>query len=624
MVAPEQVYGVQLHLHGSLSEGPGSMRGHHEAAAALDGAVDVIWWTDHDWRIAGHSAVEAFDFESGLMEEDSVPAPLLAAQWDGRESRSGRTQQDAGMPREPRESVQKGWRRVRVGRAASRARFEGPDRETRAGQRSLHVHFEGLGRRRSEGKGEGKAAARGAQWEQALLQFESSRRRHVASLASRVRLGLSVLPTRVDEDARLILRVQLSQQPPNEQVGIDYVLKSRRHSRSDGMGGAPTAPALTRVVRGIPAPGIRTARRAVIEVFTEPGVWNDLVFDVSSDAIAHELGGLDNSLVEIYLVAQVRRTGRLDVFVDSFLIEREQLGADLFEEQKRLAGSLEQDGIIHHVGQEISYAAHLNAYGPDVPLADSDAHPHGYTPVEAVLLAHRHRGLVSLNHLFGVGTGMVSHLSGRGRVAFDRTLERLISQGAYGVDLLEVGYRERGYGLEAFVELWDRLASAGIRLTGIGVSDSHDNDVGWQRGPNNFITWVLARSASQQDLLDGLRRGRAFFGDPTRFDGRLDLEIEGRARMGEVLELPPGRVRVKLYAEGLRPDQSVRLVQGGNVLRTWKPTLADWHAQHELLIDGRDFVRFEVHDRAGPVAFTNPLYFVLESAQETLRDARRP
>ncbi|MFN0152674.1 MAG: hypothetical protein ACKVU1_18380, partial [bacterium] len=64
-------YAVQMHLHGSLSEGQGSMRGHVEAARAL-GGVDVLWWSDHDWRIALHTYQRAFDFESGALDTTIV------------------------------------------------------------------------------------------------------------------------------------------------------------------------------------------------------------------------------------------------------------------------------------------------------------------------------------------------------------------------------------------------------------------------------------------------------------------------------------------------------------------------------------------------------------------------
>ena len=43
-------YAVQTHVHGSMSEGPGSMRGANIQAKKL--GLDVLWWSDHDWRMA--------------------------------------------------------------------------------------------------------------------------------------------------------------------------------------------------------------------------------------------------------------------------------------------------------------------------------------------------------------------------------------------------------------------------------------------------------------------------------------------------------------------------------------------------------------------------------------------
>ena len=328
-------------------------------------------------------------------------------------------------------------------------------------------------------------------------------------------------------------------------------------------------------------------------------------------------------MVEVTLAAEVRSGGRLEVYVDSFEIERRMVGEPLFDEERQMAAELSGRGIVNHVGQEISYAAHLNAYGPDVPLADLGVHPHGLTPRAAVELAHAHGGLVSLNHFFGIETKMMSHRFPATRRSFEAGLSRLIANRAYGVDLLEVGYRERGHGLDAFSELWDRLANAGIRLTGIGTSDSHNNDEGWQQGPNNFITWVYAASSSQVDLLDGLRAGRAFFGDPTRFDGELDISTPEGGRMGQVLVVAPGRQRLSFRAEGLRPGQRLRLVRDGDALRTVLPAPGQMTIEESIDVGGPTFVRFEVREEAGAVAFSNPLYFVSETDASEIPAARR-
>ncbi len=54
-------YSVQMHVHGPYSEGPASMEMH--SAEAADVGADVIWWSDHGWRIASFRHVSRFGFE---------------------------------------------------------------------------------------------------------------------------------------------------------------------------------------------------------------------------------------------------------------------------------------------------------------------------------------------------------------------------------------------------------------------------------------------------------------------------------------------------------------------------------------------------------------------------------
>ena len=74
--APENLhpYSVQMHLHGSMSEGSGSMRGANVQAKKI--GLDVLWWTDHDWRMAYHTYADGYDFEAdGLSADRPVPYP---------------------------------------------------------------------------------------------------------------------------------------------------------------------------------------------------------------------------------------------------------------------------------------------------------------------------------------------------------------------------------------------------------------------------------------------------------------------------------------------------------------------------------------------------------------------
>ncbi len=79
---------MAMHLHASFSEGRGSM------AAQLDNAdrlgIDVLWWTEHDFRMAAHGYREAVRFDALTELEDGDPwtwapdrsGPLAAASGD--------------------------------------------------------------------------------------------------------------------------------------------------------------------------------------------------------------------------------------------------------------------------------------------------------------------------------------------------------------------------------------------------------------------------------------------------------------------------------------------------------------------------------------------------------------
>jgi hypothetical protein len=52
---------MAMHLHGSFSEGTASMDAHLQQAQRL--GVDVLWWTDHDFRVAALGYRQAVRFD---------------------------------------------------------------------------------------------------------------------------------------------------------------------------------------------------------------------------------------------------------------------------------------------------------------------------------------------------------------------------------------------------------------------------------------------------------------------------------------------------------------------------------------------------------------------------------
>ena len=282
-------------------------------------------------------------------------------------------------------------------------------------------------------------------------------------------------------------------------------------------------------------------------------------------------------------------------------------------------------GLSQLQGIELSLATpHLNAFYP----ADAAPDPVDYDALIAAVGArerlgelgqaivpplveevHESGGLVSLNHPFGAQWGVARGASRRREV-----LGGLLASEAHGADLLEVGYRARGgHDLSAHLWVWDRLAQGGLPLVGTGVSDSHGGERGrWRTGHNNFVSWIEATSPTADALLEGLRRGRVFFGDRTLFDGAFDLETERGFRMGQVVVSDRESVELDILVRSPGPVRGLSLQPVVAGKDHGRPFELGREARLEVPLDPRDptVVRAELRDRTGRFALSNPVVFV--------------
>jgi hypothetical protein len=554
---------VQMHVHASMSEGPGSWRAANVHAKKI--GLDVLWWSDHDWRMAYHTYNRAFGFE-GPELTTAVPTYYDPG-----------TDTTAILPNE----------RMMVTLAPHK--FNGNVRDA-IGRTTTERAIEGT---RSF---EVAAAAAGAGWQVYLYEIDATRRTMKRSLASRVTLSFSAFADAGNE-VMAAVRVDLSQQPPDMKAGAIYYVLSQATDTE--------------------LKALEDAHTKFVRLPFEAGAWNRVNVDVTRDADRLQLGGIDNAIVAVSF-GVLTRGSRARAFFDDYKIHHELQGEALREEARAMAARYQKEsGVINYVGQELSFQAHMNPLGERVPMIDYIKHPAGLTARETSDFVHANGGVLSLNHIFGTArppADLNPSDPDSVRRFEDMRIRELTESRVHGADILEVGYPTRVLPMKSFLRVWDALSAAGIDVVGNGISDTHGSVAGWYDG-NNFVSWVWSRSASMADIVDGFRRGEVYFGDPVQFKGTLTLTTDDGHRMGSVVVTKKPEHRVMVRIDGLPAGARLRLVTNGQPGAEDTPGGSRFEKQ--LLVDTSTpaFVRVEAYTKEGrPLVFSNPIYFRSEPA----------
>jgi hypothetical protein len=555
---------VQMHVHASMSEGAGSWRAANVHAKKI--GLDVLWWSDHDWRMSYHTYNRAFGFEG---PELSTIVPTYYEPGTDLNAAAGNPAMAITLaPHAGNGAVNAAIARTTMERAVE-------------GSRSFEV----------------AAAAAAPGWQRCLYEIDATRRTMKRSLASKVTLSFAVFAD-VGADGMAAVRVDLSQQPPDMKPGAIYYVLTRV---SDADLGA-----------------LEDAQTKFVRVPYEPGAWNRVRVDVTRDAERLQLGGIDNAMVAVSF--GVLTKGPLArAFFDDYRIDHQLQGEALRDEARAMAARYQKEyGVINYIGQELSFDAHMNPLGDRVPMIDHVKHPAGLNARETSDFVHANGGVLSLNHIFGTNAppaGFDPKDPESVRRLEDLRIRELTDNRVYGADILEVGYPTRVLPMKSFLRVWDALSSAGIDVVGNGISDTHGSVAGWYNG-NNFISWVWAHSASVADIVDGFRRGDVYFGDPVQFKGGvLTLTTDDGHRMGSVVitSKPEHRVTVKLA--GLPAGARVRIVTNGQAGAEETPGTASFEKQVRVSTSAPAFVRAEAFTAEGrPLVFSNPIYFRTDSS----------
>ena len=593
--APDQRWSLQLHAHGSMSEGNASWELHSEQADKH--SVDVLWWSDHDWFISEYQVIDRFGFEGGVGEPMEASAPHLSGAWQA--ALVSQVADDSGC------EVSLDERKVE-GKHSARVALESDKRNARCVVRV---------------RGEGRRSHRAA--------------------AAEPRYELSVLPEAGSwEDTHLRVEFQLSAHPPQP-------------TGSSVLGGtAPRAgyylqyvyppEAIVLPLEYVPGKGgARIIHRRPLDL--KAGEWNTVTIDLLADigdGFPWLADPMDNAVFSPVMGVFGRGEPGAALF-DDYRISSKYRHQALFDHAKGMAERLEERvEVSEFVGVEVSLCGpHLNVFLPSGdPGYDYDLLEYSKASKDCwgdvVSQVHARGGLISLNHPFGIDRTTTAETSngkkGKGKAAgrYRANLTELRAANFYDADLLEVGYVARGgLALSGHLKLWDTLFLDDDRMmTGVGVSDHHD-DALWAEVRNNFVTWAEAPSSSREEVVEALRAGRATFG-PVTSTGALATSAAGFP-MGSAVLTDQDEATLSFTVEGA-PEDSVAIVveySGGEESRTRFPLKGPDAQTIEHGVDTREdaLVRVEVwsgiarlselvskdmgRDIGEPVVFGNPIAF---------------
>lgn len=558
---------MAMHVHASFSEGVGSMRWQLNEAAA--NGVDVVWWSEHDWRMSGHGYRQQVHFSGQTESEDGSPLAWTQSKSGSLSSYSGRIVTSPASPLDP------------------------------AGPSSLRLEAIGS-----------KSSLATVRW----IAGDSGARLNLHGTLAGQTLRLEVFPESIGSNAYLEMRIRTSQMPSVAGRAAE------RYELCYRVGGPD------------PAGTVRATGVSGLVVLDAPvGTWTSLAVTPCDDIarLWPDLQPLDAALVELSLAAGSKSRARAAGYFDYLRFDRTLTGDQPLEVQRQLmeayAGLYTATQL---AGLEVSLDAHhLNWFGGALSLPDYGSlpiQPATNNPAATAALVttiHDRGGLASYNHMFGssnsLGTSTAQEKKRR-QVAAD-----LISRRAFGADVLEVGYRQRGgVDLSRHLAVWDACSRNAIFLTGNGVNDSHGGS--WATQMNRFLTWAWAADATEESLLGALGAGRCTFGDP-RFTGQLDLVVDGVCPMGSVSisDLP---VRLLgIVGSGFPAGGSVRVIQGpvdlggpaspdpGTAVVMTIPSSAFEAGFVEVVLDTTvpTFARVEVLDDGGQLfAGSNPVWLL--------------
>lgn len=335
------------------------------------------------------------------------------------------------------------------------------------------------------------------------------------------------------------------------------------------------------------------------------------IFELSRD-VAEEIGGLDNALCNLNLIAENGAVISLHTLDFYRALEYQKSR----QAQIALAEKLGKKwGVTPFVGFEVTQAGnHKNCFSTTVPVIEYAAYGYNVTNEQAVAHLQKYNAVYSWNHPF-TDHGCKGQTK---EEIFQEKARELIDNRVYGAQLMEVGfpYTRGGFEVSYYLRLWDRLSENGILITGEGDSDNHHAmPGGWTEG-NNFCSFAGLYDGelpTEENFVKAFKRGTLWGGDPVVIR-KLFLTGDGMEQ-GSLLR--GERAEIAFSAADIRcGGYAVCISNGKEVARVPirdGAVSGGWVLEREQTYN---FARLELYNEENIlIAFSNPIYLVDEDTE---------
>jgi hypothetical protein len=373
----------------------------------------------------------------------------------------------------------------------------------------------------------------------------------------------------------------------------------------------------------------------VIPVIADGQTWTTVTITPAQDiaVLWPDLDCRDFSFYSLGLYAASTSSKTVTGYFDYLRFNRTLDGGELFAQQGNMMQEFAPQfpAVTQQQGLEISLGGpHINWFGPGITVPPYDGP--GYRPYaawleqQAIPMIHQAGGLASWNHPFGTSFTTALLPQPQQDTLLQQVASQLLPAGLYGADIMEVGYPERaGVDLAHHVALWDILSRNAVFVTGNGTSDDHYG-MDWAGITWNWAATTWAASRAQSDLLAALAAGRVYCGSLAAAPVALDMLVDGKVPMGAVSVSSLTSRSLTVTAAGLPAGSRLQVFQGdvdyagtgglsSNAARvaSFGPAHLNGSGQATLTVDTAtsSFLRTQVVDSTGKVQrLSNPVWLL--------------